>query len=202
MDEILLWPVLRGLPDSGHYTCLVSAAYERETSKMESRKRVHVVNEKPIVVWTPDAGVGGVLGISTVTIVECGDENDSTAQLYAFPHSFQVFARNHNDEGGLVEASALVLWDDANEAFVDPGPRHLQFILSQHVIALPYSWDQTQNVTNYDDIDERIPRHKWGFGFVRFLLQCLLLAVGKVFVWKIVRSLKPALQSLCSHFEG
>jgi len=205
MDEILIWPVLRGLPTAGHFTCIISAAYERGMNRTERKKRVRVVNEKPIIIWTPDAGVGSLVGVSSIRIFECVDENDFAAQLHAFPHSFEVLTNEHEVGEGLVESSALVRWDDAKEVTVDPGPRHLQFILSRHAMTLPYSWNQTHNVTNYrtvvvDTSDHA--GHKWGFGFVRFLLLCLLLAVGKVFVWKLVRTLKPAVESLCAHFES
>lgn len=206
MDEILIWPVLRGLPKTGHFTCVISAAYEREMSKTERKKRVRVVNEKPIIIWTPEASVGSVVGVSTISITQCGDENDPTAQLYAFPHSFQVSMNEHKRAEGVVESSALVRWDDAREESVDPGPRHLQFVLSQHAMTLPHSWNQTQNVTNYHTVDVGTGDHaagrKWGFGFVRFFLLCLLLAVGKVLLWKLVRTLKPAVESFRVHFES
>lgn len=202
MDEILLWPVLRGLPEAGNFTCIVSATYEQMTSKTEQEKRVRVVNEKPVVIWTAEAeaGFGSAYGVSTIKIRECYDENDPALRLFALPHFFQVSTSDHKyvEEGAALDL-ALVRWDDADEVSVEPGPRHLQFILSPHVAKLPHSWNQTRSVSHHFVLkEESITGSVWG---VRFFWWGMMLLVSKVIVWRVVRWLKLALKSVLENFE-
>jgi hypothetical protein len=192
MEVILLWPLLKGLSDSGNISCSIAASFETSGQRSEIRKHVRIRKNRPIIILIPGS-VNYNSGLCSVNVFHCSDQSSS---LLAFPHTFDISVQNGDE---FDASTSLIRWDDVHEVSLEEGPRQLQFILSSPIVALPTPRDEPVSSPSQATISYE--RTSWSAHMkkitgIQFFFVCLVLLLVKSFLPKLFRLLKPSYQAL------